>query len=97
MKLPDSILNVNLLILKKMWSSGLLKTMKDPNFVVYSDEKIVIIKDMYPKAKYHFLITCNEDIPSIRNVNSKHLSLLEYMDQKAKEYVNKNLPNIDFR
>lgn len=80
-----------------MWSSALLKTMKDPNFVVYSDQKIVIIKDMYPKAKYHFLIICNEDIPSVRSVNPKHLNLLKYMDQKAKEYVSKNLPTTDFR
>lgn len=80
-----------------MWSLGLLKTMKDPKYVVYSDQKIVMIKDMYPKAKHHFLVVCHEDISSLRNVNEKHIPLLEHMDRKAKEYVSKNVPNVEFR
>lgn len=36
---------------KGHWSQGLLASMSDPNLVVESDERIVIIKDKYPKVR----------------------------------------------
>ena len=80
-----------------MWSLGLLKTMKDPKYIVYKDQKIVMIKDMYPKAKHHFLVVPNEDISSIKAVTDKHIPLMEYMELKAKEYVAENISGINFR
>ena len=80
-----------------MWSLGLLKTMEDPKYVVFKDEKIVIIKDMYPKAKHHLLVIPHEDIASIKVVNEKHIPLLEYMESKAKEYVANAFPGVNFR
>ena len=35
---------------KGHWSLGLLDTMKDPSSQVYTDDRIVIIKDKYPKV-----------------------------------------------
>lgn len=80
-----------------MWTLGLLKTMKDPKYVVYSDHKIVMIKDVYPKAKHHYLVIPHEDIAGIKDVKSKHIPLLEYMEQKAKDYVTKNVSGIEFK
>ena len=36
---------------KGHWAQGLLEAMNDPNLIVESDERIVIIKDKYPKVK----------------------------------------------
>lgn len=80
-----------------MWSQGLLQTIKNSDYVVYNDEQVVIIKDMYPKAKYHFLVVSNEDIAGIRDVNRTHLPLLQHMHTTAENYVKKNLPNIMFK
>ena len=32
------------------WSRGLVDSMKDPDLIVVEDDKIVIIKDKYPKV-----------------------------------------------
>ena len=36
------------------WSNGLLQSMNDPNMIWFQDDRICIIKDKYPKSKYHF-------------------------------------------
>lgn len=71
------------------WSLGLLKTMKDPKYIVETDTLITIIKDVYPKAKFHYLVLPNERMNSIREINKNHLSLLKHMDIVARELVKK--------
>lgn len=36
---------------KGHWSQGLLASINDPNLIVESDERVVIIKDKYPKVR----------------------------------------------
>ncbi|XP_041986838.1 aprataxin-like protein [Aricia agestis] len=62
---------------KKHWSLGLLDTMKDPKYVYKDSERVVVIKDKYPKAKVHYLVLPREQISSIFSLNKTHLSLLE--------------------
>lgn len=77
------------------WANGLLGAMDDPNLRVYSDSRVVVIKDKYPKAQYHFLILPKESISSLKIVNKSHLELLEHMHHvacdiaKRKEHKNK--------
>jgi len=66
------------------WSQGLLSAMKDPSVLVEEDEQIVIIKDRYPKAKYHFLILPHESIADVQALNIKHIQLLYHMEKQAK-------------
>lgn len=80
-----------------MWALGLLKTMKDPKYVVYSDSKVVIIKDAFPKAKHHYLAIAQENIPGIKDVKSNHLDLLVYMENRAKGHVSKKASGIHFK
>lgn len=35
------------------WKTGLLSSMHDPDLQVYKDDKVIIIKDKYPKVCYH--------------------------------------------
>lgn len=54
--------------MKGHWSHGLLQSMKDPNTIVISTDKLIAIKDKYPKAKLHFLVLPTENIPTIYHV-----------------------------
>ncbi|KAK5639819.1 hypothetical protein RI129_010630 [Pyrocoelia pectoralis] len=65
------------------WALGLLDTMKDPESIVMEDNLVVIIKDKYPKAEYHYLILPKEDISNLKQVDKEHVSLLEHMHQVA--------------
>ena len=69
------------------WSKGLLTSMQDPSMIVTSDDQTVMIRDMYPKAKHHYLVLPREDIPSMKDLNTSHVPLLEHMLQVATEYV----------
>lgn len=66
------------------WSMKLLDTMKDPNMIVKEDDKTVIIKDAYPKAKHHFLVLPKDNISSLRALSSSHVSLLQHMLELGK-------------
>lgn len=66
------------------WATKLLDSMKDPKLIVKEDDKLVIIKDAYPKAKHHFLVLPKENISSLRALNSSHVSLLKHMLDRGK-------------
>ena len=65
------------------WSQGLYASMNDPKMKVYQDELVVIIKDKYPKARYHFLALPMEKIKDLSSMNKNHLPLLKHMHAKA--------------
>ncbi|KAG8184402.1 hypothetical protein JTE90_004574 [Oedothorax gibbosus] len=71
------------------WSLGLKASMEDPELIVEFDEKIVIIKDKYPKAKHHYLILPKENVPNLKSLKKEHLPLLKHMKTKADEMVEK--------
>lgn len=67
------------------WNLALLGSMNDPNLKVKEDELCVVIKDKYPKAKYHFLVIPKEKIQNLRSLNKGHASLLQHLDKTGKE------------
>ena len=83
------------------WSSGLLKSMKDPNLICYEDEQICIIEDKYPKAKHHFLVLPKSDISSLKKLTTAHISLIRHMiDIAYLQIINKitaNNKEVEFR
>ncbi|XP_067171449.1 aprataxin [Apteryx mantelli] len=69
------------------WSQGLKSSMQDPKMQVYKDEKTVVIKDKYPKARYHWLILPWDSISSLQSVTSEHLELLEHMHAVGEKMI----------
>ncbi|NXS92089.1 APTX protein, partial [Jacana jacana] len=69
------------------WSQGLKSSMQDPKMQVYKDEKTVVIKDKYPKARYHWLILPWEPISSLKSVTRDHLELLEHMQAVGQKMI----------
>ncbi|CAL4114076.1 unnamed protein product, partial [Meganyctiphanes norvegica] len=77
-------------------SNQMLACMNDPNLVVEADERVVIMKEKYPKALYHFLVTPREHIPSLKSLKREQSELLRYMEAYAHLLATK-YPGIDFR
>ncbi|XP_054636042.1 aprataxin isoform X2 [Dunckerocampus dactyliophorus] len=69
------------------WSQGLKASMQDPNMQVFKDDKVVVIKDKYPKARYHWLVLPWESIASLKALRKEHCSLLEHMHKVADQMV----------
>ncbi|XP_015200560.2 aprataxin isoform X3 [Lepisosteus oculatus] len=69
------------------WSQGLKASMQDPKMQVYKDEKVVVIKDKYPKARYHWLVLPWESISSLKALRREHAGLLRHMHSVAEKMV----------
>ncbi|XP_061100744.1 aprataxin isoform X2 [Conger conger] len=69
------------------WSQGLKASMQDPTMQVYKDEMVVVIKDKYPKARYHWLVLPWEAVASLRALQGAHCGLLRHMQRVAERMV----------
>ncbi|XP_018313963.1 aprataxin isoform X1 [Mycetomoellerius zeteki] len=72
---------------KHHWSANLLKSIEDPECKIREDDKIVVIKDKYPKAQFHYLVLPKEDILNIWRVKKEHQDLLTYMHDVACDLI----------
>uniref|UniRef100_A0A3Q3MIS5 Aprataxin n=1 Tax=Labrus bergylta TaxID=56723 RepID=A0A3Q3MIS5_9LABR len=54
---------------------------------VYKDDKVVVIKDKYPKARYHWLVLPWQSISSLKVLSGEHTDLLKHMQQVAEQMV----------
>ncbi|XP_054897203.1 aprataxin isoform X2 [Poeciliopsis prolifica] len=69
------------------WSHGLKTSMQDPQMQVYKDDKVVVITDKYPKARYHWLVLPWQSIPSLKALRGEHCDLLKHMQQVADRMI----------
>lgn len=56
-------------------------------FQVYKDDKVVVIKDKYPKARHHWLVLPWQSITSLKALRAEHCDLLKHMQQVADQMV----------
>ncbi|KAM9770273.1 aprataxin isoform 2-T2 [Menidia menidia] len=69
------------------WSQGLKTSMQDPKMQVYKDDKVVVIKDKYPKARYHWLVLPWQSIPNLKALSGEHYDLVKHMQLVADRMV----------
>ncbi|RVE76244.1 hypothetical protein OJAV_G00006450 [Oryzias javanicus] len=69
------------------WSQGLKTSMQDPKLQVYKDDKVVVIKDKYPKARFHWLVLPWQSIPSLKALRGEHCDLLKHMQKVAERLI----------
>ncbi|XP_026215715.1 aprataxin [Anabas testudineus] len=69
------------------WSQGLKASMQDPKMQVYKDDTVVVIKDKYPKARYHWLVLPWQSIPSLKALRDEHCDLVKHMQQVAAQMI----------
>jgi histidine triad (HIT) family protein len=56
-----------------------------PSDIVYEDTKVIVIKDIYPKAKTHLLIIPKKEIPTINDISHEDSELIAHMFFTAKQ------------
>lgn len=61
--------------------------MEDPQLRVKEDDQIVVIKDKYPKAQFHYLILPKADIPSLWHIKKENEDLLLHMHNIANDLI----------
>lgn len=65
------------------WRLKLLETIRDPEYIVIKTEKIVAIKDKFPKAKHHFLVVPLDTIDTAIDLKKKDVELVNEMNLVA--------------
>jgi histidine triad (HIT) family protein len=58
--------------------------------IVYEDDKVIVIRDINPKAKIHLLIISKEHIVSANELEENHKDLLIHMFLTAKKLAREN-------
>ncbi|KAG8454439.1 hypothetical protein GDO86_000892 [Hymenochirus boettgeri] len=85
---------------KTHWNQGLKVSMQDPTMQVFKDDRVVVIKDKYPKARYHWLVLPWESIATLKVLRTEHLDLLQHMhatgENIVKEHANIKLTSFRF-
>ncbi|CAH2239286.1 jg6866 [Pararge aegeria aegeria] len=81
---------------KKHWSLGLVESMKDPDAVYKETERIVVIRDKYPKARVHYLVLPTKEISSIYKLDKTHLDLITEFGTMFQTIKNE-LTDVDLR
>lgn len=56
-----------------------------PSDIIYEDEKIIVIKDINPRAKTHLLIITKKEIPTINDLEEIDRDLISEMFFVAKK------------
>lgn len=82
------------------WSAGLsvyvLHPERSAEFIVFRNDTFTVIRDIYPKAKHHFLVLANSLIESVNHLNASHISLVEKMVEVADDITRPHLPTHSF-
>lgn len=71
------------------WQDGLITAMSDTTQVYQSDELTVTLIDMFPKARYHYLVVPKEDINSVEELSRDKIALLEHIHQVAADFISR--------
>lgn len=67
-------------------------------YQVYKDEQVVVIKDKYPKAQYHWLVLPWEAISNLKSLRKPHSDLLVHMQRVGQRMVDQcPEKNLSFR
>ncbi|XP_071949564.1 aprataxin-like [Antedon mediterranea] len=74
---------------KKHWSLGLLDSMTDPDLIVEEDDLVTVIKDKYPKAKFHYLVLPKENITNLKRLNTSNIELLKHIHKCGEKIIKK--------
>lgn len=56
-----------------------------PSEVIYEDKNLIVIKDIYPKADFHFLLIPKKHIRSIKEIKEKDKKLIFQLIYTAKK------------
>lgn len=67
--------------------SGITQAMADKSCFVESDDEVAVLREKAPKAAFHYLIIPKENLKSLNNVTSQHITTIEHMYNAAKRII----------
>lgn len=64
------------------WAYGLIEAIKDSGKVIFRSDTLVCIKDLFPKARHHFLIIPEErtDLDNIFDLRKEDIEVVQEME-----------------
>lgn len=64
------------------WAYGLIEAIKDSSKVIFRSETLVCIRDLFPKARHHFLIIPEErtDLDNIYDLRKDDIEIVQEME-----------------
>lgn len=68
-----------------------------PGDIVYQDNKILVFKDLYPKAEVHLLVIPKEHYTDLTDIAQKNPETLSYIIQTIPEIAKQQNLNNGFR
>lgn len=60
-----------------------------PSDILYEDDILIVIKDIYPKAKTHLLLIPKKEIPTINDIVPEDAAIISHMFFIAKDIAKK--------
>lgn len=60
-----------------------------PSDIVYEDDKIIVFKDINPKAKIHILFVPKNHIETLNDINTENSQEVSYIFEKIPEIAKK--------
>mmetsp|Transcript_11353 Transcript_11353/g.15108 ORF Transcript_11353/g.15108 Transcript_11353/m.15108 type:complete len:248 (-) Transcript_11353:76-819(-) len=82
------------------WNAALsvyvLHPERSPESIILRNDTFTVIRDLYPKARHHFLVLPNSLIESVNHLTSSHISLINQMTEVADEITQPYLPTHSF-
>ena len=74
-----------------MWQLGLEDVVKHPERhageIVSQSDAVIVIRDKYPKARFHYLVLPKAGVRSLSDLNSEHVPMLEAMQVAAADII----------
>ncbi|XP_050428421.1 aprataxin isoform X2 [Adelges cooleyi] len=61
--------------------------MNNPTNILYTDDIVTIIADLFPKSIHHYLVLPKDNIQDVRSLKQHHIPTLIYMELKGLEFV----------
>ena len=73
------------------WRLGLLTDSERAKYQLYADDLVVILKDKYPKARYHYLVLPKAPIDTVEDLSHDHVPLLRHMIEQGEVFCEKEV------
>jgi aprataxin len=69
------------------WFNALENSLKDSSLHLFENDRVIIIADKFPKARFHFLTLPREEIDNLEQLNSSHVALVEHMIAQSRDFA----------
>lgn len=63
------------------WPLGYIKAMSNDSCIIKKDDNVTVVKALYPKGQYHFLVMPNDNVTGLSTLKAEDIGLLRHMQE----------------